>query len=573
MTGDAAGSAVFDVVVLGAGAAGMSVALFASLRGLSAVVVEKAEVVGGTTALSAGTAWVPGTFHARTVQPPDTREAAERYLRAVVGNRLDERKLDAFLTHGPTAVRELHDRTEVRFRARPHHPAYLSDRDGASLRGRALEPLPYDGRLLGRRLRLLRRPLPALTLGGMMLTADDIRTMLAARRSARAARGALRLVARHAADLVRHGRGTRLLMGNALCARLLRSLDLAGMPVWTEAAVTGLHVEEGRVAAADVVRDGRTVRVAARRGVVLATGGFAHSPALGELLLPRPRGTATAMPPEVSGDGMTAALAQGATLGGHGGDGAFWAPVSIHRGRSRWSGAATEVVCPHFFLDRGKPGVLAVDADGRRFVNEATSYDAFVRAMHASGPRAVPCWLVADARAARTYGLGLMLPGHGRRRRLMRDSYLHRADTLPALAARIGVPADVLRATVERFNAGAVAGLDADFHRGETAANHVLGDPAQAPNPCLGPLGAGPFYAVQLHPGINGTSTGLRTDERARVLREDGTPIAGLYACGNDATSLMEDAYPGPGVTIGPAIVFAFLAVEDIRGQEPGSAP
>lgn len=549
----------FDVVVLGAGAAGMAAALFASLRGLSAVVIEKADEVGGTTAVSAGTAWVPGTFHADTVQPADTRDLAERYLRAVVGNRLDERKLDAFLSHGPPAIAELHGRTEVRFRARPHHPDYLSDRDGASLRGRALEPLPFDGKVLGRRLRLIRRPLPGLTLWGMMLGADDIRTMLNARRSPRAALSALRLVAREAMDRVRHRRGTRLLMGNALCARLLHSLDRAGVPVWTGAAANGVTMAGGRAAGVTLVRDGRTVSVLARRGVVLATGGFAHSARLQALMLPQPHSTATAMPAEVSGDGIEAAMAHGAVLGDPRGNGSFWAPISVHRRPGR-----ADTVFPHFFLDRGKPGVLAVDRNGRRFVNEATSYDAFVRAMYAAGPDAVPCFLIADAQAARAYGLGLMLPGFVRRRRLLRDGYLRRAGTPAALAAQLGIDADNLSATVARFNEAAATGHDPEFRRGETAANHVLGDPAHAPNPCLGPLARPPFYAVELSPGMNGTSTGLQTDEHARVLRADGLPIPGLYACGNDMSSLMEGHYPGPGVTIGPALVFASIAVDDM---------
>ncbi len=549
----------FDVVVLGAGAAGMSAALFASLRGLSAVVVEKAATVGGTTAISAGTAWIPGTFHAQAVQPVDNREQAERYLRSVVGNRLDERKLDAFLTNGPLAVAQLHERTSVQFRPRPHHPDYLSDRDGASLRGRALEPLPFDGRELGRRVRLVKPPLRSLTLWGMMLTVDDIKTLLRARRSPQAAWGSLRLVARQAADRVRHGRGTRLLMGNALCARLLHSLDRAGVPVWTGAAVTGLVMEDGRAAGATVMRNGQTIRVSARLAVVLATGGFAHSPALQDVMLPHPRSTVTAMPAEVSGDGIGAALAHGASLGEHNGDGAFWAPISVHRRRD-----GTSTVYPHFFLDRGKPGVLAVDRAGRRFVNEATSYDAFVRGMYAAGPDAVPCWLIGDARAARAYGLGLMLPGFGRRRRLLADGYLRRAGTLAELAGQLGIDPAVLGATVDRFNAGAATGQDPDFRRGETAANQVLGDPSRTLNPCLGPLDRPPYYAVELHPGMNGTSTGLHTDERARVLGAGSAPIPGLYACGNDMSSLMEGTYPGPGVTIGPAIVFAYTAVEDM---------
>ncbi len=549
----------FDVVVFGAGVAGLSAALFAALRGLSAVVVEKAKTIGGTTALSAGTAWIPGTFHASAVQPVDTPALAARYLRASVGNRLDERKLATFLTNGPQAVAELHERTAVKFRPRPHHPDYFSERDGAALRGRALEPLPFDGRSLGARLRLVRPPLASLTLWGMMLTADDIKSLLNAARSPRAAWQSLRLVARHLADRLRYGRGTRLLMGNALCARLLSSLDELGVPIWTEAALSGLTIEGGRVTGATVRRAGATLRLSARIGVVLATGGFAHSRRLQQIMLPQKLAPLTAMPEEVSGDGMECAIAQGAALGDPAGNGAFWAPISLHRRRN---GGST--VYPHFFLDRGKPGVLAVDREGKRFVNEATSYDAFVRAMLAANPVAAPCFLIADGRAARTYGLGLMLPGFGRRRRLLADGYLRRADSVEALAGLLGIDPVRLRATVDRFNRHAASGGDPDFGRGETAANQVLGDPAQKPNSCLGPLATPPFYAVELHPGLNGTSTGLRTDEHARVLRADGSTIAGLYACGNDMTSLMEGSYAGPGVTIGPAMVFAYTAVADM---------
>jgi succinate dehydrogenase/fumarate reductase flavoprotein subunit len=549
----------FDVVVFGAGVAGMSAALFAALRGLSAVVVEKAKVVGGTTALSAGTAWIPGTFHADAVQPVDSAALAARYLRAVVGNRLDEKKLEIFLSNGPQAVAELHERTAVKFRARPHHPDYFSERDGAALRGRALEPLPFDGRILGERLGLVRPPLDSLTLGGMMLTADDIKNLLGAARSPRAAWQSVLVVARHAVDVLRHGRGTRLLMGNALCARLLRSLDGIGVPIWTETALSGLTVQDGRVVGATVRRGGTTVRLSARVGVVLATGGFAHSRRLQQIMLPEKLVPLTAMPEEVSGDGMECAVVQGAALGDADGNGAFWAPISVHRRRD---GRSTKY--PHFFLDRGKPGILAVDRDGKRFVNEATSYDSFVRAMLAAGPAAAPCFLIADGKAARAYGLGLMLPGFGRRRRLLADGYLRRADSVEALAGQLGIDPGRLRASVDRFNRQAAEGADADFRRGETAANQVLGDPAQKPNPCLGKLETPPFYAVELHPGLNGTSTGLRTDEHARVLRADGSAIAGLYACGNDMTSLMEGTYPGPGITIGPALVFASIAVADM---------
>lgn len=553
--------AAFDVVILSAGAGGMAAALFCALRGLRAAVVEKAAVVGGTTALSAGTSWIPGTVHASEVGAEDSADRVHSYLRAALGPLLDEAKLDAFLAHGPAAIAELAARTEVKFRARPHHPDYMSELDGAVLKGRALEPLPLDGRRLGADLALLRPPLPELTLLGMMLGADDLRHMLRATRSPRSALHALRLLARHAVDRLRHPRGTRLLLGNALCGRLLLSLRLLGVPVWTQARATGLLGDGARVEGVEVERGGHRTRVTAHRAVILATGGFAHSPELRPRLLPPPLPAHTAVPPEVSGDGMRMALERGAALGESHGNGSFWAPVSVHPRRD-----GSIAVYPHFFLDRGKPGVIAVDGSGRRFVNEATSYNRFVRGMyeaHAVTP-AIPCHLIADSPALRAYGFGMVLPGGWRLRRLLAEGYVRRAETLNDLARQLGIDPAALMETVERFNRHARLGEDPDFARGATTSNHVLGDSAHRPNPCLGPLERGPFYALALHPGINGTHAGLRTDVTGRVLRADGAAFENLYACGNDMSSLMADRYPGPGITIGPAIAFAHAIAEDL---------
>ncbi len=553
---------VFDVIVLGSGVGGMAAALFAAIRGLSVVVVEKAAVVGGTSALSAGTAWIPGTLHAAAVNPADSREHAERYVRAAVGNRLDPRKLDAFLTNGPAAIAELQAQTEVVFRPRPHHPDYMSDLPGATLCGRALEPVPFDGRKLGRDIGRLRPPLSVLTVFGMMAGADEIKHLLLAGRSVQSTIYAIKLFARYGSDRLRYRRGTRLLMGNALCGRFLYSLNRRGIPIWTGAVARELVVDGNRVAGVVLQRDGRTTRVLARRGIVLATGGFAHSKRLQALLLPEPVARHTAMPDEVSGDGIELGLAQGGTLDNSYADGAFWSPISLHR---KANGAVS--VYPHFFLDRGKPGVLAVNRAGRRFVNEATSYDGFVRAMYEANARSpsIPCYLIADARAVRDYGFGLVLPGGRRARRLIADGYLKRADSLGDLARLLGVDPDALPKTVARFNAQARAGHDSDFHRGETAANLVLGDPKHKPNPCLGPLESLPYYGLELHPGMNGTSIGLVTDDQGQVLDGNDTPIPGLYACGNDMASIMAGSYPGPGVTIGPAITFAFIVANALK--------
>jgi succinate dehydrogenase/fumarate reductase flavoprotein subunit len=277
----------------------------------------------------------------------------------------------------------------------------------------------------------------------------------------------------------------------------------------------------------------------------------------------------TAVPAEVSGDGIEMALDRGGALSSCNGDGAFWSPVSV-----RWRRDGSVSVFPHFFLDRGKPGCIAVDRTGRRFVNEASSYDAFVRSMYAANRSApaVPCYLIADARAVRKYGLGLALPGGFRLRRLVAEGYIRRASSIEALAQQLGLDRAVLAETVARFNRQALAGEDSDFGRGRTAANQVLGDPDHRPNPCLGPLLRAPFYAVELRPGINGTSAGLVTDERARVLTAEGSPFDNLYACGNDMASLMDGTYPGPGITIGPALAFAHAAAVAMAEQAAGAA-
>jgi succinate dehydrogenase/fumarate reductase flavoprotein subunit len=549
----------FDLVVVGAGVGGMTTALIGAIQGLSSLVIEKAATVGGTSALSAGTAWIPGSMHAGTVNPGDNRVAVETYLRAVMGNGYDADRVGAVLDAGPEAIVLLDRESEVKFRARPHHPDYLSDLPGATLCGRALEPLPFDGRCLGPDICLVRPPLSTLTFGGMMVGADDLQHLLNAGHSIRSAWHSAGLFLRYAGDIARYGRSTRLLMGNALCARLLASLRARKIPIWMRTAVTELIKEDARIVGV-IARTPKGQRhVVARRGVVLATGGFTHSRELRERLLPRPLPRYTATPAEVAGDGIALGLRVGGILSQDGGDGAFWAPVS------RRAVAGGDEIYPHFFLDRAKPGVLAINKQGKRFVNESTSYDAFGRAMYRAG--AVPCWLVADGRAVRRYGLGLALPGGWRVRRLVREGYLRRAATLGLLARELGIDEKALEDTVRRFNEIATYGRDPDFQRGETAANRVLGDRNHGPNPCLGPLTKGPFYAVELHPGINGTGAGLRTDAAGRVLTDQETPVAGLYACGNDAVSVMAGTYPGPGTTIGPAIATAFLIVQSVTTQ------
>jgi succinate dehydrogenase/fumarate reductase flavoprotein subunit len=545
-----------DLLVLGAGAAGMTAALVAALQGLHVLLAEKTAVVGGTTAISAGSIWVPGTHHS----PPGGDDAgnARRYLQAAIGDRLRAAATDAFLAAGPEMVRFLAQHTAVRLRAYPYHPDYLADLPGATLCGRVLEPLPFDARVLGRELARLRPPMPEFTLlGGMMVDRTDIGHLLGATRSVASARHAARLLLRYGADRLRHPRGTRLVMGNALAGRLFHSLLQHGVPVLTKAGAIELAVVDSHVTGATLDLQEGSTQVRSRLGVVLATGGFSRHPELRRQLLPEPLCKHSPLVESVTGDGVTFGRQAGGRFGTGHANNSFWAPVSI---RARADGSTA--VFPHFVLDRGKPGLIAVNGEGWRFVNEATTYQRFAEAMYAAHARAptIPCHFVCDDRFIVRYGLGMVRPGRLNLRRAIADGYVVRADTLAGLARALAIEPAALDETVRRYNRFAAGGVDPDFGKGGDAYQRNLGDPAHGPNPCIGPIQAPPFYAIEVYPGDIGASCGLVTDESARVLRADGTPVEGLYAVGNDMDSLMAGIYPAPGVTLGPAMTFGYLA-------------
>ncbi|HEX5795616.1 MAG TPA: FAD-dependent oxidoreductase, partial [Geminicoccaceae bacterium] len=505
------GAREVDLVVLGSGAGGMTAALTGALLGLEVELLEKAAVIGGSTALSAGSVWIPNTHHAPAGS--DSLDRARRYLRATVGDRLRPALCEGFLEAGPPMVRFLEERSAVRLRAYPHHPDYLAEADGATLAGRALEPVPFDGRRLGRDLRLLRDPLPEFTLlGGMMVDRADIGQLLNATRSIASTGHALRLLARYGVDRLRHRRGTRLVMGNALAGRLLSSLRQQGVAIRTGAEVRELVQRQGRIEGV-VMADGTgTGRLLARRGVVLATGGFSRHPELRRELLPEPTPAYSALVATVTGDGIELGRAAGGRLGEGHADAAFWAPVSVRQRRD-----GSTAVFPHFVLDRGKPGLIAVDSGGLRFVNEATSYHRFGQAIYAAHRLrpTIPCYFLCDRRFIVSYGLGMVRPrGLGLRSAVV-DGYLTRADTLAGLAAALGIDALGLERTIARHNLFARTGVDLDFAKGSDAYQRNLGDPAHGPNPCLGPLEAPPFYGLRVYPGDIGTSIGLATDQNA----------------------------------------------------------
>jgi len=546
----------FDLIVLGAGGAGLAAALFGAIAGLKTLIIERAAHVGGTTALSAGSLWIPGTEAGRGVNPEDSSAQALAYLRACSGTAGDEKMQRRFLEMGPVALATLERATEVHLRAFERHPDYLSDLEGATTCGRVLEALPFDGRQLGTDIDLIRPPIEEFTLmGGMMVDRADIGHLLNATRSLRSLRHAFKLMTRHAADVMRGRRSSRLVMGNALIGRLLASLRNRGVPIWRKTEVLAISGDRSRVTGVVVSRDGRKIDVAARAGVVLAGGGFLGNATLRDRFLP----DVTSFAPDTatrSGGLIELALGLGADLGNEGNGHAFWAPVSVCARRD-----GSRAVFPHFVLDRAKPGTIVVDQTGRRFLNESTSYNLFAKAMIAArGVRpSIPALLVAEHRALKKYGLGMVRPGGWGADRLRRAGYLVSAPTIEQLAQLIEIDAANLSDSVARINAFAQTGIDDDFGRGTTVYERNLGDPAVGPNPTLGPIEHPPFHAIKLYPGEIGTSTGLLTDPDARVLAK-GNPIPGLFAVGNDMHSIMGGAYPGPGITLGPGIVYAYVA-------------
>jgi succinate dehydrogenase/fumarate reductase flavoprotein subunit len=533
-----------DLLVLGSGASGMTAALVAAIAGARALVLESTPHVGGTSARSSGTLWIP----------PVGDVAAAAYLDALVGEKADRALREAFLAAGPAMIACLEQDAGFVFRPYPEHPDYRQDLPGAARGQRPLEPPEFDGRLLGREFARVGWPIPELMLfGGMMVTRGEAARLLRAGRSVDGALLGARLVLRFLGDRLRYPRGTRLVLGNALVARLYRNLLDRHVPVWCEARTESFLLEGGAVCGAVVRRGGRTLRVRAQRGVVLAGGGFPASAALRERHFRHPVARHTAAYEGCVGDTLRLGQEAGGVLGLSGEDNALWFPGSV---ATRADG--TTAVYPHIVLDRAKPGLVAVGRSGRRFTDEAASYHEFTRAMYRTSN--VPAWLVCDRRFVWKYGLGMIRPMTLRLARYVASGYLQAAATVEALAGAIGVAPEGLTETVRRHNDFARTGIDADLGKGGNAYDRGNGDRAHRPNPCLGPIERAPFYAVRVEPTPLGTSLGLRTDANAQVCDAAGRPIGGLYAVGNDMQSVMGGEYPGAGAQLGPGMTFGYLA-------------
>lgn len=562
-----------DVLVVGTGASGMSTAITAASHGLDVLVVDKEPMFGGTTARSGGWLWIPGTKLATGQGLHEPPGAARTYLQHEAGTHFDAARVDAFLARGPEAIEFFTSRTCVQFDMPPAFPDYHAEAPGGQQGGRSMVTRPFDGRELGERVKLLSPPLPELTVFGMMLgSGKEILHFMRTFKSLESFVYVTRRLARYGLDVLRHGRGMTLTNGNALAGRLARAAMDLRIPVWLRSPVKELIVEDGRVAGARVEREGTPVEVRARRGVVLACGGFphdierrrqlfAHAPTGREHFSPSPRSNV--------GEGIRLAESVGGYVDPSIPNAAAWVPTSV---TTRSDG--TQGVMPHF-IDRAKPGVIAVTGEGRRFTNEGNSYHDFVQALVAAcrGAGEVGAWLLCDHRALRSYGLGCVAPYPMPIGRHLRSGYLKTGRTIAELAQAIGVDAGALQATVSEFNRHAARGEDPQFGKGSKAYNRYQGDALMKPNPCVAPLQDGPFYAIRLVVGDIGTFAGLATDASTRVLRRDGSAVPGLFAVGNDAASVMGGNYPGAGITLGPALTFGYVCGMHLAQSGASPAP
>jgi 3-oxosteroid 1-dehydrogenase len=548
--------AQFDVVVVGSGAAGMTAALTAAQHGLRVVVLEKAPTFGGSTARSGGGIWAPGNAVLRQAGVRDTPDQAQAYLAHVVGDEVSQARQRALLEHGPAMLDLVRASTPVDFAWVPGYADYYPEAPGGLASGRSIEPRPADGRrMLGAELDRLSPPyLP--TPPGLTITQANYRWLALGPRHPRAMLASAQVAGRLARSRLLRQRP--LSMGQALAAGLRAGLAARDVPVWLDTPMTGLLLEDDRVTGVRVTRYGQPALVAASRGVLLAAGGFERNEEMRQRCQQAPIGTDwTTGAPGNTGDAIAAGETAGAALDLM--DDAWWGPAIPLRGG------------PYFCLaERSLPGCLLVNGAGQRFVNESAPYVDFVHAMydgHRSGTPHIPSWLITDQRYRDRYVFAGLPPRRPLPRRWYKAGAVVSAPTLAELAGQIGLDPAALAKTVTRFGEFAQTGRDEDFGRGDSAYDRYYSDPRCRPNPCLAPLTAPPFYAIKIVPGDLGTKGGLRTDERARVLRPDGSVIAGLYAAGNTSAAVMGRSYAGAGATIGPAMTFGYLAALDLAGK------
>jgi 3-oxosteroid 1-dehydrogenase len=541
-----------DLVVVGSGCGGLTAALTGAGNGLDTLVVEKAAVYGGTTALSGGNIWVPNNPTLRRAGIVDSRESVRAYLDAVIGDRVPSENIDKLIDAGPQMLEFLESSSKhMVFQYCTGYSDYHPEKPGGRPDGRTIEPLPFNLKKL-KGDEKTQRPGALATPAGLYITSKEFVKLNMVMRTWAGRRAALATGLRAAkAILLRQHMET---LGQALVGRLRLALKEAGVPLWLSSPMQEIITDAGGNAVGiRVSRDGKDVRIHARKGVILAAGGFEGDAAMRKQYL-REGGqdVFTAGSLDNTGDAIVAGEKVGGSVDLM--DDAWWMPAF-----QRPNGVMHVLVS-----ERSVPPSIIVDGTGNRFTNESSPYVTFVHAQLAG--QHDPVWMIFDGKAKSRYQIGGVMPGQKFPGSWFKSGLMHSADSIGALAAKIGLPADQLEATVTRFNGFAKAGHDDDFGRGESAYDNYYGDPT-LPQPTLDTLEKAPYFAVRLRAGDLGTKGGLQYNADAQVLRADGSVINGLYAVGNSSAAVMGNDYAGAGATIGPAMVFGFVAARHAAGK------
>jgi 3-oxosteroid 1-dehydrogenase len=557
--------ATYDVICVGSGVTGMLGALSAKAEGLSPLIIEKSEYFGGSSARSGGGVWAPGSPTLKKAGQEDDREQTFEYMKRLAGDRVSDERIHRYLDTVPQMMEFLEAQSpylDDGFFWIPGYADYHPDKGGHPL-GRGIWPKPIDRRVLGDEMKWLHYGVKRMQLPlGAWITSIDLHDLLALRwKGVKQSKVVFKMgwrVVRARTTGERIGGS-----GQALVTRIRMAIDEKGIPLWRKTPMEGLITDgSGRVVGVEATKDGKPFRIGARRGVLIGAGGMDHNLAMREEHQPGIDHDWSLGAITNTGDGIVAGEKLGADTDLM--EDAWWMPT-MHSPEGEWMNLVPERQYPRQFI---------VNGDGKRFVNESSPYVVFVQhvlAGHATGVSHIPSWYITDHHSWTHNFIAGHIPLTPMPKNWLESGNAKVADTIEELAEKIGVPPENLRATADRYDELAKKGHDDDFKRGDSAYDNYYGDHSLA-NPNLAPLGKGPYYAFALQPGDLGTKGGLMTDVDARVLRKDGSVIEGLYAAGNSSASVMGTKYAGPGASLGPAMVFGYLAGKAMAREGAGKA-
>lgn len=554
-----------DTLIVGSGFSALCCAVSLRTRGFQPIIIEKSALWGGTSATSLGVMWLPG-HHLSPAH--DSIANAKRYLEAVGGQWIDMAGVETFLSYTKEAFSFFENMGATKSIVPLVQPDYQPELPGGVQAGRAMRPVPFDGAQLGLDFASFQHPIRDNTaFNGLMVDGPEIRDFLYATRRFGSLSKVMGLIAKYAVSRIRYHRDRRLTMGAALTARMGAKAKNLGIPIYLNTELTELEVDGDKCTHVVVRNCGERKKIAVDGAVVLASGGFPHNRQLLMKLFPEHAHVdhMSLAPASNTGRAIEAAVRAGAMIESNISSPYAYMPVSKVPNKN-----VEPRIALNGGLDRAKPGAIIVDKSGRRFANEALDY-------HQLGQKIVQkcadnngeCYLICDREAFVKNGLGAALPIPGTAAKWERTGYLLRGQNLAELAQKLDIDPENLIGTVERYNKMALQGVDEDFGRGNGFYDKYIRSIGEFEflDDSLGPLKAGPYYAIRLIPGDIGTFAGLKTDEIGRALRFNGDRFDNLYVVGNDRASVFGGFYPGPGITLGPAMVFGYVAAKAIAGD------